>query len=127
MVAEYFSIYAEQQVDTAVEKALALDNTLSGYLKTTDINMSVAGLIDGKLNINNISLATNNTPSIITIGAELALDANGTVSVDPNQYYNKMIVDDLMTDKVDNTVYDELVKDLELANNYAISITEASA
>lgn len=105
MVAEYFSIYTGQQ---------------------TDINTSVAGLIDGKININNISLATNNTPSIITIGTELALDANGTVSIDPNQYYNKTIVNDLMKDKVDNTVYDELVKDLELANNYAISITEAS-
>lgn len=127
MAAEYFSIYTGQQVDIAVGKALALDNTLSGYLKTTDINTSVAGLVDGKININNISLATNNTSGIITIGTELALDANETVSVDPNQYYNKTIVDDLMKDKVDKTVYDELVKDLELANNYAISITEASA
>ena len=130
MAAEYFSIHTGQQVDIAVGKALALDdildNTLSGYLKTTDINTSVAGLIDGKININNISLATNNTPGIITIGTGLALDANGAVSVDPNQYYNKTIVDDLMKGKVDKTVYDELVKDLELANNYTISITEVS-
>lgn len=105
-MADYQSKYTGMQVDTAVETALSIQPDLDKLLKTTDINVSVAGLPL------NLPIASTEVKGIISVGSGLSVTTDGKLSTDMSNYYVKEEVDN----KIDGVILatDEAIGELSL-------------
>lgn len=85
---DYISDHTGQQVDNAVDIALNLKDTLNGYIKTSDINRTVAGIVSGKVPETILPVATSTVKGIIQAGTGLTV-TDGILSVNSGLYYSK--------------------------------------
>jgi hypothetical protein len=101
---DYISDHTGQQVDNAVDIALNLKDTLNGYIKTSDINIKVAGLDNSKkVPIAHLPVATSTVKGIIQAGTGLTV-TDGILSVDSGLYYSKDETDNLLNSFEGNIV-----------------------
>jgi hypothetical protein len=119
-MSDYISVYTGQQVDRAVGIALNLNNTLDSYVKTSDINYTVAGLDSSrKVPIDFLPVATSTVKGIVQAGPGLTID-NGTIAIDSDRYYNKADTDALLSNLKTDIVIPTKLSDFE---NDIISVT----
>lgn len=109
----YKSKHTGQQVDNAVDMVVSLNETIpQTYVAKTDINISIAGLVDGKVPTTQLPLATPSSVGVISIGSGLTADSEGVLQVDADLYYNKSEIDGMLTKKLDSSEKAESLSDL---------------
>lgn len=127
MVDAYKSRFTGYEVDTAVEIALTLDTKLVNYINKQEIGVSVPSLVGNKVPLNNLPVATTITAGMVYPGDGLTITADGSLSVDSNQYYNKQLIDTYLSRKADISELEELTSKFNNFNDYSITINKTGA
>jgi hypothetical protein len=123
---DYRSQFTGAQIDIAVSAALKLSDTLANYIPKTDIDITIPGLINGKIDIADIPLATTATCGIVQVGDGLNVNSEGKLTWDSTPYYTIDNVDNLLKGKATTQDIVELTEMVEGINNYSISIVNAT-